>query len=71
MIKSEHDIEVDWNDPVYCYLYEEKNKLSKIRTQLNPDLFMIIGKENNLYKLMNTRTQEIKFAPRYRIVLKK
>ena len=52
-----------------CYLYEDKNKLSKTRTQLNPDLYMIVAKENNLYKLINTRTSEIKYAPRFKIVI--
>lgn len=69
MIKSKYDVEIDLTNPVYCYLYEDKNKLSKTRTQLNSDLYMIVAKENNLYKLINTRTQELKYAPRYRIVI--
>ena len=70
MIKSKYDLEVNLNKPVYCWLYKDKDKLSKSRTQLYPDLFMIVGKENNLYELRNIRTNEIMFAPRYKIVIR-
>ena len=48
---------------------EQHNKFDKVRSQLSRDVYLIEDREGNLFKLRNVRTNEITYAPRYRIVI--
>ena len=67
MIKSQY--ELDYNEPLYCYLVDDHNRFVKSRSGVDRDLYILIGKEGNLYKLYNTKNKTIKYAPRYKIII--
>ena len=66
LLKSESDL--DWKEPIYCYLVEDKDKLTKSRSPISRDVYLIIGKEGNMYKLMD-KNNNIKYAPRYKLII--
>ena len=69
MIKSQYEVDFNLENPTYCYLVEDKGKFVKSRSGVDKDLYMIVGKEGNLYTLYNTKNKTIKYAPISRIII--
>ena len=68
MLNAQNESLLDWKKPTYCQLYETKGKFDKSRSQLSRDLYLIIGREGNMFKIQNVITKNIIFTPRFRIV---
>lgn len=69
MLNQKNQSLLDWKKITYCKLYEQHNKFDKVRSQLSRDVYLIEDLEGNLFKLRNVRTNEITYAPRFRIVI--
>ena len=82
MLNSQNDSLIDLSKPTLCQVYETKNKLDKSRSQLSRDIYLIVGREGNMFKLVSITDDKnitafkrgdehrgIRYEPRFKIVI--
>lgn len=68
MLNQENNSLLDWKKPTYCQVYETKNGFNKSRSQLSRDVYMIIGREGNMFKLVSIIDEKnLRYEPRFKL----
>lgn len=68
MLNQQNNSLLDLNNPKLCQVYETKDGFSKSRSQLSRDVYMIIGREGNMFKLVSiTDDKNIRYEPRFKL----